>query len=487
VICQGETFTWTDIDRSSDALGRGLQEAGLLPGDRVAVFMDNSPDLVVTLFGIAKAGGAFVIVNPTTKGDKTAYVLNDCEARALVATSSFARNLLPTLDTTSVTTTIWAEDPPTAAPNAIPLSALTGGRSRPQDPGVGVEDLATIVYTSGSTGRPKGVMLTHRNLDHSTWSISTYLQNVPEDIVASALPLSFGYGLIQVLVGARIGYTTLLERSFAYPYDVMRRIANHRATAFPGVPSMFATILQMGSFEELDLSSIRYVTSAAAHWPPAHIRRIQARLPQARLFSMYGLTECTRVTYLDPDRLEDKIRSVGKAIPNMEADVVDEAGRHVPPGVVGELVVRGPGVMRGYWGKPDETAERLRDDETPGEKVLYTGDQFWMDDEGFLYFVGRKDDIFKSRGEKVSPKEIESVLYELETVAEAAVVGVPDPIDGSAIKAIVVAREGVSLAEQEVRLHCRKRLENHLVPKIVEVRSSLPKTDSGKIHRAALT
>ena len=201
---------------------------------------------------------------------------------------------------------------------------------------------------------------------------------------------------------------------------------------------------------------------------------------------MYGLTECTRVSYLDPARLDDKIGSVGKAMPNCEAYVVDEDGRRAGPEVVGELVVRGANVMRGYRGNPDETRRRLRDDDAPGERVLYTGDLFRMDKDGFLYFVGRKDDVFKCKGEKVSPGEVERVLCELPGVAEAAVIGVDDPIDGKAVKAFVVLRDGVALLEPQIRRHCRANLDPHMVPKFIEIRQGLPKTDSGKIHKNAL-
>ncbi len=228
------------------------------------------------------------------------------------------------------------------------------------------------------------------------------------------------------------------------------------------------------------------LTNTAAALPPAHIRRLVEAFPQARLFSMYGLTECTRTSYLDPDRLADKITSVGKAMPNTEVYVVDDDGRRLPPGETGELVVRGASVMRGYWGRPDATAACLRPGEIEGELVLHTGDQFRIDDEGFLYFVGRTDDVFKCRGEKISPKEIEHVLYELEAVAEAAVVGVPDEIDGTAVKAVVAARPGATLTPDAVRGHCRARLENYMVPRFVEVRDALPKTDTGKIRKAAL-
>jgi acyl-CoA synthetase (AMP-forming)/AMP-acid ligase II len=253
----------------------------------------------------------------------------------------------------------------------------------------------------------------------------------------------------------------------------------------PGVPTIFATLLQLAPFDA-DLSTIRMVTNTAAALPPAHIDRLVKLFPQARIFSMYGLTECTRVSYLDPDRLSDKITSVGKAMPNTETYIVSPDGRRLPAGEVGELVVRGASVMRGYWGKPEETAKVLREGEIPGEIVLHTGDQFRADDEGFLYFVGRGDDVFKSKGEKISPKEIEHVLYEIEAVAEAAVVGVPDEIDGMAVKAVVAPRAGASLTEADVRKHCRARLESYMVPRHVEIRESLPKTDSGKIRKAAL-
>jgi acyl-CoA synthetase (AMP-forming)/AMP-acid ligase II len=330
-------------------------------------------------------------------------------------------------------------------------------------------------------------MLTHHNVTNTAWAISTYLENTPDDVVICTLPLSFGYGLFQVITGMRVGFTVVLDRSFAYPYRSLQRMAEHGVTGLPGVPTTFATLLPMDAFNHRNIPSLRYLTNAGAAIPPAHLRRLREAFPEARIFSMYGLTECTRVCYLDPARLDDKITSVGKAMPNTEAYIVDEQGRQVGPGVVGELVVRGANVMRGYWGLPDETRRRLRDGEVPGEKALYTGDLFRIDEEGFLYFAGRKDEIFKCKGEKISPREIEDVLHELDAVAEAAVIGVDDPIDGMAVKAFVVPRYGAALTEQQVRQHCRGHLESYMVPKFVEIRSSLPKTDSGKVLKTALS
>lgn len=485
------TFTGLDVD--SDQIAAALQRRGIRRGDRVALMLDNSAEFVAILFGILKAGAVFVPINPTTRSDKLVWLLNDSGVRGLAVSTAQARTVLPALALApTVATVLWIGD---AAPETVPVPAVTmetladilgAAPATVADPGLIDHDLCAILYTSGSTGRPKGVMLTHRNLVNTAGSIAAYLGNTPDDVVMCVLPLSFGYGLSQVITGVHTGFTVVLERSLAYPADTLKRMVRHRVTGLPGVPTVFATLLPMDAFATADLSCLRYLTNAGAAIPPAHIRRLQQRLPQAAIFSMYGLTECTRVGYLDPARLHDKITSVGKAMPNSEVWIVDDDGRPVPPGTVGELVVRGAHVMRGYWGRPAETAERLRDGPIPGEKVLYSGDLFQADADGFLYFVGRKDDIFKCKGEKVSPKEIESVLYELDSVAEAAVVGVADPLDGMAIKAVVVARPGSGLTEAAIRQHCRERLESRLLPRFVEIRDALPKTDSGKIRRAAL-
>jgi amino acid adenylation domain-containing protein len=488
LICEGVTTSFGQVDRDSDRLACELQRSGVRRGDRVAVFMDNSAELAVSVFGILKAGAVFVIINPTTKSAKLSYILNDCSVAAIIAQPTLAGVLGPVRpEVASLATVVWTAAAPAGAPPGRTFEQVAQEpHAAPSDPGLIDNDLCTIIYTSGSTGHPKGVMLTHRNMTNTAWAISTYLRNVPEDIVLCCLPLSFDYGLYQVITGARVGFTVVIETSFAYPYQVVQRIAEHRVTGLPGVPTIFATLLQMAPFEGVDLSSVRYLSNTAAALPPAHIHRLEDLFPRATIYSMYGLTECTRVSYVEPSRLHEKIASVGKAMPNEEVYIVDEDGRRVAAGEVGELVIRGANVMRGYWGKPWETAERLRDGEILGEKVLHSGDLFRMDEEGFLYFVGRKDDIFKCKGEKISPREIENVLYALPEIAEAAVLGVEDPIDGQAIKAYVVPREGSRLDEACIRRHCRANLESYMVPKFVEIRESLPKTDSGKIRKKSL-
>ncbi len=240
----------------------------------------------------------------------------------------------------------------------------------------------------------------------------------------------------------------------------------------------------MKSLEPGMLPNLRYLTNTAAALPVAHIQRLRALFPGARLYSMYGVTECKRCTWLPPAELDRRPGSVGIPIPGTEAWIVDDSGERVPAGTVGQLVVRGAHVMQGYWEDPEATRRALRPGLYPWENVLYTGDLFRADEEGFLYFVGRMDDIIKTRGEKVSPKEVENVLYELPGVREAAVIGVPDPVLGNAIRAIL-ATDG-TLTEREVIRHCAARLEEFMVPASVEFRGELPKSDNGKIARREL-
>lgn len=494
--CEDRAITFAGFASAASGLAATLRRQGVRRGDRVMLFMDNSIEMAVAVFATSMAGGVFVPVNPTTKADKLGYLIGDCAPRVLIAGQSLARVVRGSgLPGGSVSAIIWHGGPP-----ASPILAdreLTWGQAMeaaldaPEpaliDPALIDQDLACIIYTSGSTGDAKGVMLTHRNITNTAWAISTYLGNVPSDVVLCVLPMSFDYGLYQVVTGARVGFTVVLSNFFAYPWRVIETMAAHRVTGLPGVPTLFAQLLQLTSFEGQDLSALRYLTNTAAALPPAHIRRLCAQFPQARLFSMYGLTECTRVSWLDPARLHDKIGTVGQGMPNSEVYVIGADGCRLPPGEVGELVVRGAHVMRGYWRKPEATARRLRDGEIAGEKVLHTGDLFRMDEEGFLTFVGRVDDIFKCRGEKVSPKEVERVLCEMPGIAEAAVVPVPDAIDGMAIKAVVVPVAGVEPpTESAVRLFCRGHLESYLVPRFVEVRSSLPRSENGKVRRGLL-
>ncbi len=482
VLCDNRATSFAELDRASDSLAAALQQSGVGRGDRVATLLENSIELVVSMFGVLKAGAAFTLIYPGTPAIKLRALLNDCQPRTLIAPRS--------LETACLEASNGLSTPPKllhCGPGEEFEAILAKRGETLRDVRIASGDLAAIIYTSGSTGDHKGVMLPHKTLSSTTGVIADYLGNTADDVVACVLPLTFSYGLCQVLAGALTGYTLLLEQSFAFPLDVLKRMREHRATGMPAVPTIIARMLQVLPHDGVDLSSLRYMTNAAAPLPPAHIQRVRELLPQARFFSMYGQTECTRTCFLDPELIDQFPSSVGRGIAKSEVFVIDDSGRRAGPNVVGELVVRGTNVMQGYWNRPAQTAEKLRPcPDLPGGTALFTGDLFRTDDHGLLYFVARADDVFKCRGEKVSPREIENALCQMPEISEAAVFGVDDPIDGMAIKAVIVPREDMTILERDVRRHCHRNLEAALMPKHIEFRKSLPKTESGKVRKRDL-
>ena len=481
LVCAGQRLSYREIDERSNALANSLVAGGVEHGDRVVVFADNTVETVVAFWAVLKANGVVSIVNPLTKADKLAYLLNDCRPTALITDKHLERVYdAPARACRHLRQVLVSGTP------GWDQALAAGNRAAPPARKAIDIDLAAIIYTSGSTGDPKGVMLTHRNMLAACTSISTYLDIKSDEVILGVLPLAFDYGLYQMIMAFAAGARLVLERSFAFPAQVLKVMAQERVTGFPGVPTIFALLGEFKSLRDYDLSSIRYVTNTAAALPAKHITMLTDLFPAARIYSMYGLTECKRCTYLPPKDLARKPGSVGIAIPNTELWIVDEHDRRVGPGVVGQLVIRGATVMKGYWEKPEATAKKLKPGPLPGELVLYTGDYCWLDEEGYLYFVGRMDDVIKSRGEKVAPKEVELVLMNIPGVKEAAVIGVPDPILGHAVKAFVVLEEGIELAERHMQKECQSRLENFMVPKYIVTVPSLPKTDTGKIRKIGL-
>jgi long-chain acyl-CoA synthetase len=480
-------LTYAEVAQASDRLAAALVSMGVRRGDRVAVYLENSPEAVIAVFGALKADAVFVMVNPTTKPEKLVAVMNDCTATAMITD---ARRLPMTAAARAGVRSLRG-----AIVTGIPEDVVATGVARletivadstaavPERRAIDL-DLAALIYTSGSSGRPKGVMLSHRNMVTAATSITTYLENRPSDIILNVLPLSFDYGLYQVLMAFQFGGTVVLERSFTYMHAVLETLARERVTGFPLVPTIAALLLQL-DLSQYDFSSLRYVTNTGAALPQGHIAELRRLLPHARVYSMYGLTECKRVSYLHPRDLDTRPTSVGRGMPNEEVYIVDNDGKRLASGT-GELVIRGSHVMQGYWGRPDDTARVLKPGPFPGEHVLHSGDLFRMDEEGYLYFIARKDNIIKSRGEKVSPKEVEDVLYRHNDVGEAAVVGVPDPLLGQAVKAIVTLKPGAQTTDRDIYRHCCLYLEDFMVPHIVEIRSSMPKTAHGKIDLRAL-
>jgi long-chain acyl-CoA synthetase len=490
LVCDDWRVTFAELDEMTDRLANALVEHGVRRGDRVAIYLPNSVEAAVGVFAALKAGATFVVINHSTKPARLRLMLNDCRAAAVLVSGRSGvggpadlRRDVPSLTCVVLCGSGEYGEPGTDA-RLRHFDEIQGSAPAASLPMDGTDrDLACLVYTSGTTGEPKAVMCDHGNVDFVSHSVMSYLGAREDDVVLGVLPLSSSYGLYQLLMSVRSGATLVLEPSFVYPALILQRIQEERVTGFPAVPTIFATLLQMDR-SAFDLSSLRYVTSAAAALPPGHARELQAALPGVAIYSMYGLTETKRALYLPPDQLGSRPGSVGIPIPGTEAWIEDEAGRRLGAGETGELVVRGPHVMRGYWESPEATAERFREDTVSGERICYSGDLFRMDDEGYFHFVSRKDDVIKSRGEKVAPREVEDVIHMLPGVT-AAVVGVPDPVAGHVVKAFVVSH-GEPVTESEVIAHCRAHLEDVKVPTYVEFRSDMPMTPSGKVSKAGL-
>ncbi|HEX6004129.1 MAG TPA: class I adenylate-forming enzyme family protein [Burkholderiales bacterium] len=486
LVCARRRITYREFDESSNALAHALIELGVARGDRVLIFASNTVETAVSFWAVLKAGAVASVVNPATKGEKLAFLIKDCRPAALI-TEARLHEVWGVPAAAVRTVIVCGDTGPNSAGTVQWNRALAMGDPErcPTRRSIDI-DLAAIIYTSGSTGEPKGVMLTHRNMLTAAASVSGYLEIAEDDVVLNVLPFSFNYGLYQMIMSVRQGARLVLENAFAFPAQVLRLMVEEAVTAFPGVPTIFAILAEMQSAREHDLSRVRLVTNTAAPLPQKHIAALREIFPSARIYSMYGLTECKRCTYLPPEDLERKPGSVGIPIPNTELWIVDEHGRKLPPDTPGQLVIRGATVMQGYWEKPEATAAVLKPGPLPGERVLYTGDCCRLDEEGYLYFIGRLDDIIKTRGEKVAPAEVERVLFDIDGVKEAAVVGVPDPILGEAVKAFVVLEKGARLTEKKIQARCQQKLEPYAVPKYVEFRSELPKTSTGKITKNGL-
>lgn len=484
LVAAGRRYTYGEVARQAAALAGFLLDGGLSPGDRVAIDLGNQASAIPAMWGTLAAGGTFVYLDPSTPFPRFAELLGDFRPHALLTRPERLEGLraedLPPL--------VLCDGSP-AAPASRLEDVWREGVSPSTPPPLDADPerlLASLVYTSGSTGFPKGVMMTHASVGTAAHGIMTYLRASARDVVLCVLPLSFDYGHYQALMTGLTGACLVLEPGFGYPGALLERMREERITTLPGVPTLFALLLQLKTFRADRLPDLRVMTNTGAALGVTHVREIRRRFPAVRLYLMYGLTECKRVSYLPPEETDLHPASVGIAMPGCETAIVDGSGRPVPAGELGELVVRGRNLMVGYWERPEATAERLRPGPWPGEKCLYSGDLFRADAEGRLTFVGRRDDIIKSRGEKVAPSEVEHVLLELAGVTEAAVVGVDHPVLGSAIRAVVSLTEDAGLSPASLREHCALNLETYKVPHEFVVLPSLPRNERGKIDKTAL-
>jgi acyl-CoA ligase (AMP-forming) (exosortase A-associated) len=488
------TVTYSELWEDVVAFASGLGQIGLERSERVAVYLDKRIETVVAIFGASAAGGVFVPVNPLLRPKQVSYILDDCGVRVLVTTAERFELLRGEIEGSSVEHVILLGGAPAADSKdgsaVVAWEEFMGSETVvPGSDGIDI-DMAAILYTSGSTGKPKGVVVSHRNLVNGGESVSEYLANHEGDCILAALPLSFDAGFSQLTTGFTVGAHVVLV-NYLMPRDVVRLCAKHRVTGLTCVPPLWIQLADQPWPAEAT-SSMRYFANTGGRMPRATLDKLRAVFPAAKPYLMYGLTEAFRSTYLDPAEVDRRPDSIGKAIPNAEILVVREDGSLCEPGEEGELVHRGALVSMGYWNDPERTAERFRP--APGrdgaicasETTVWSGDVVVKDDEGFLFFVSRKDEMIKTSGYRVSPTEIEEAVYSTGLVRDAVALGIDDPEIGQHIVLAVSPANGDDLDSEVLLNELRQQLPRYMVPKHVVVRPALPRSPNDKFDRNLL-
>lgn len=489
-------LTYREVLRAVSNIAHGLRMARLQRGERVGIYLEPSIPQVLSMFGVSLADGVFVPVNHLLFPEQILHIGNDCQMKGFITTREKLASLSGVLERVqSLEFVVVVDGEERSQGTLCYYSFEEWSNERPpaelRDRNIG-KDLAAILYTSGSTGKPKGVMLSHANIIAGSSIVSDYLQISETERILAILPFSFDAGLNQLMTAFQQGGALVLK-TFVFAREIVQTLLKERITGLAGVPTLWSLLAQANStLQRQPLPDLRYITNTGGAMPQNILAILRQALPSTKIFLMYGLTEAFRSTYLPPEELDRRPTSMGKAIPDTEILVINNEGRPCCPGEVGELVHRGPTVSMGYWGQPELTAQVLRphpflpSELGSDEKVCYSGDLVKMDEDGFLYFVGRRDTMIKSSGFRISPTEVEEVLFQSGKICEAAVIGIPDKVLGQVIKAFVVPRDGESLKPEELLGFCASRMPRHMVPKFVEVLERLPKTTSGKVDYPTL-
>jgi amino acid adenylation domain-containing protein len=497
--CGRQSWTYRRIDSATAALASTMLTLGVAPCERVIILLDNSCELVFSIFATLKIRAVFIVLSPPINLRKLRYIIKDSGASLIVTDEGKLAKVQEALSCAHKISNILLfqstlDNASVAMVNSTcpPVSVYEGSKTDadaefrlPKEAGTNI-DLASIIYTSGSTGTPKGVMATHLNVVSAVNSINTFLHNSARDIVLNVLPLSFDYGLYQIFLMFACGGTLVLEKRFGYPHALLEKLDTSQVTGFPLVPTIASLFLRIDPSERPTFPALRYLTTTGDVLSLNHINHLGKLFPHVQLFSMYGLTECKRVSYLPPAEIRTRPTSVGRPIPNCDVTIVADNGQPVACGQIGELVVRGPHVMQGYWNSPEETQRVFRKGAYRMDVRLYTGDLFRMDPDGYLYFVSRKDNLLKIGDERVSPLEIESILNEIDEIAESAVIASEDRYGVKFICALIIILDDQFPSKSKVLKYCSERLEPQLVPKQIHFLKSLPKNENGKIDRQRL-
>lgn len=494
-----QSISYAALRADVAAFASGLAALGLQRSERVAIYLDKRPEFVVAAFGASAAGGVFVPVNPILKAEQVAYLLRDCNVRVLVTSPERLAGLRDALtgchDLRHIVLTGSPAD--AVAPDGTALHRWNDVLAAPAVAGHRVidADMAAILYTSGSTGRPKGVVLSHRNIVVGARSVASYLENHADDTLLAALPLSFDAGFSQLTTAFHTGARVVLL-NYLLPRDVLKAIERESVTGLTAVPPLWIQLAQL-QWPEGVTRRLRYIANTGGRMPRDTLTRLREQLPATRVFLMYGLTEAFRATYLPPAELDRRPDSIGKAIPNAEVLVLREDGSECAPHEPGELVQRGALVAQGYWNDPEKTAERFRPlpARAPArqsglvlpEIAVFSGDTVRRDEDGFLYFIGRRDEMIKTSGYRVSPTEVEEIAYATGLVGECAAFGVPHETLGHAIVLVATAPTGGTLDASALLAECRSRMPAYMVPARIDLREgALPRNPNGKIDRKTL-
>ena len=493
--------TYAALDLAIAGFASGLMALGLQRGERVAIYLEKRLETVVASFGATAAGAVFVPLNPLLKPEQVSFILQDCSVRVLVTSPDRLALLVPSLASCEALRQVVLTDTQAGAPtptDTLPAGLQVTGWSdllaAPPSSGHRVidTDMAAILYTSGSTGKPKGVVLSHRNMVAGAKSVAGYLGNHAGDTLLAALPLSFDAGFSQLTTAFHAGARVVLL-NYLMPRDVLKAMEREHVTGLTAVPPLYIQLTGL-EWPAAIGEHLRYFANTGGRMPRETLSLLRQRVPAARPFLMYGLTEAFRSTYLPPEDVDRRPDSIGKAIPNAEILILREDGSECAPDEPGELVHRGALVGLGYWGDAEKTAERYK--LLPGremglqlpEYAVFSGDTVRRDAEGFLYFIGRRDEMIKTSGYRVSPTEVEEVLYATRLVGECVAFGVDSPALGQAIQVIATPPEGrEDLDTAALLAECRQRMPAYMVPAGVQSAAGpLPRNPNGKIDRKLL-
>ncbi len=495
------TLSYGELAQVVHAFAGGLRSLGLVRAGRVGIWLEKRFETVVASFGAPAAGGVFVPVNPLLKPDQVAYIARDCDVGVLVTSPERAALLAPVADQCPSLRHVVLTEMPKVMPalppqwNVVAWSDLLAGGPLPGHRVIDT-DMVAILYTSGSTGRPKGVVLSHRNMVAGAKSVASYLENRPQDTLLAALPLSFDAGFSQLTTGFHSGARVVLL-NYLLPRDVLKAMEREKVTGLTAVPPLYIQLTSLEWPASID-GHLRYFANTGGRMPRETLQALRRRVPSARPFLMYGLTEAFRSTFLPPEEVDRRPDSIGKAIPNAEILVLREDGRECAADEPGELVHRGALVGMGYWNDAEKTAERYKP-LPPGiggregglmlpELAVFSGDTVRRDAEGFLYFIGRRDEMIKTSGYRVSPTEVEEILYATRLVGECVAFGLDDAQLGQVIQVIATAPDGSDALDAAALLaECKRRMPAYMVPQGVQAAAGpLPRNPNGKIDRKLL-